>query len=47
MSLLAYVEEEIQEEPIQFPPESLLFIVMDNWQLPSHILASTSAPAIV
>jgi hypothetical protein len=27
---MAYVEEEILEEPIQVPPESLLFIVPDD-----------------
>jgi hypothetical protein len=43
---MAYVEEEILEERIQFPPESLLFIVSDNWKPPSHIPASASTPAI-
>jgi hypothetical protein len=32
---MAYVEEVILEEPIQIPPESLLFTVPENWQPPS------------
>jgi hypothetical protein len=46
-SPMAYVEEEIPEEPIQVPPESLLFTVPDNWQPPNHIPTSTSASAII
>jgi hypothetical protein len=46
-SPMAYVEEDIPEEPIQVPPESLLFTVPDNWQPPSHIPASTSASTII
>jgi hypothetical protein len=41
---MAYVEEEILEEPIQVPPESLLFTFLDDMQSPSHNPASTSAP---
>jgi hypothetical protein len=44
---MAYVEEEISEEPIQVPLESLLFIVTDNWHPPNHILVSKSASTIV
>jgi hypothetical protein len=32
---MAYVEEVFLEEPIQAPPEHLLFTVPDNWQPPS------------
>jgi hypothetical protein len=41
---MAYIEEEILEEPIQVPPESLLFTVSDDWHPPSHNPASTRAP---
>jgi hypothetical protein len=44
---MAYVEEEIPEEPIQFPPESLLFTVPDNWQPPSQFPTSTSASGTI
>jgi hypothetical protein len=44
---MAYVEDVILEEPIQVPRESLLFIVPENLQPPSHIPASTSASAII
>jgi hypothetical protein len=40
---MAYVEEVIPEEPIQFPPESLLFIFLDNWKPPNQFPAGTSA----
>jgi hypothetical protein len=33
---MAYVEEVTLEEPIQIPPESLLFTVPENWQPPSN-----------
>jgi hypothetical protein len=42
---MAYVEEVILEEPIQVPPESLLFTVPDDLQFPSHNTMSTSAQA--
>jgi hypothetical protein len=42
---MAYVEEEILEEPIQVPLESLLFIVSNDWQPPSHNPATTRAPS--
>jgi hypothetical protein len=32
---MAYVEEVSPEEPIQVPPEHLLFTVPDNWNLPT------------
>jgi hypothetical protein len=32
---MAYVEEIFPEEPIQVPPEHLLFIVPDNWNPPT------------
>jgi hypothetical protein len=41
---MAYVEEVIPEEPLQVPPESLLFTVPDNWQPPSHFSAEAIAP---
>jgi hypothetical protein len=42
---MAYVEEVIPEEPLQFPLESLLFTVPENWQPPSHFSAEAIAPA--
>jgi hypothetical protein len=39
---MAYVEEVIPEEPIQVPPESLLFTVPDDLQFPSLNTMSTS-----
>jgi hypothetical protein len=47
MSLMAFVEEEIPEEPSQVPPESLLFTIPNNWQPPSQIPTSTSAPTTI
>jgi hypothetical protein len=41
---MAYFEEEILEEPIQVPPESLLFIVSNDWQPPSHNITRTRSP---
>jgi hypothetical protein len=35
---MAYVEEIVPEEPIQVPPEHLLFTVPDNWDLPTCFL---------
>jgi hypothetical protein len=40
---MAYVEEVIPEEPIQVPPESLLFTVPDDLQFPNHNTVSISA----
>ena len=47
MSLLAFVEEEILEEPSQVPPKSLLFTILDNWQPPNQIPTSISAPTTI
>jgi hypothetical protein len=41
---MAYVEEVIPEEPIQDPPEHLLFTVPDNWDPPSDFRAEASMP---
>jgi hypothetical protein len=43
---MAYVEEVFPEEPIQVPPEHLLFTVPDNWQPPSHFLEEDTMVAI-
>jgi hypothetical protein len=32
---MAYVEEKFPEEPIQVPPESLLYTVSDDYLFPS------------
>ena len=47
MSLMAFVEEEIPDEPSQVPPESLLFTIPNNWHSPSQIPTSTSAPTTI
>jgi len=41
---MAYVELFL-EEPIQAPPEHLLFSVPDNWQHPSCLLGETTMDA--
>jgi hypothetical protein len=41
---MAYVEEVTPEEPIQIPPESLLFIVPENWQPPSSFPEEYTKP---
>ena len=41
--LMAYVEEEISEEPIQVPSESLLFTVPEDLQFPNINTNSTNA----
>jgi hypothetical protein len=38
---MAFMEEEFLEEPIQVPPESLLYIVLDSHDSPSTIILST------
>jgi hypothetical protein len=42
---MAYVEEVFPEEPIQVPPEHLLFTVPDNWQPPSNFLEEATMAA--
>jgi hypothetical protein len=42
---MAYVEEVTPEEPIQIPPESLLFTVPENWQPPSSFPVEDTKPA--
>jgi hypothetical protein len=42
---MEYVEEVFLEEPIQAPPEHLLFTVPDNWQPPSCLLGETTMDA--
>jgi di/tripeptidase len=37
---MAYVEEEILEEPIQVPPDSLLYMVSDPQDRPSTNIAT-------
>ena len=41
--LMAYVEEEISEEPIQVPSESLLFTAPEDLQFPNINTNSTNA----
>jgi hypothetical protein len=40
---VTFVEEVIPEEPIQLPPESMLFTVPENWQPPTSFPEETQA----
>jgi hypothetical protein len=42
---MAYVEDIFPEEPVQAPPEHLLFTVPDNWQPTSHFLEKDTSTA--
>jgi len=42
---MAYIEEEFLEEPIQVPPESLLYTVPDDYLHPSTSKADTCTKA--
>jgi hypothetical protein len=44
---MVYVEDVFPKEPIQAPPEHLLFTVPDNWQPPSSLLGEATMAAIV
>jgi len=43
---MTYVEEVSPKEPIQNPPEHLLFTVPDNWNLPTYLLGEAKLLAI-
>jgi hypothetical protein len=40
---MAYVEEVVPKEPFQFPLESILFIVPNNWHPPNQFTMGASA----
>lgn len=44
-SPMAHLEEVTPEEPIQIPPESLLFTVPENWQPQSNFSVEDTKPA--
>jgi hypothetical protein len=42
---MAHVEEVILEEPLQIPPESLLFTMTKNWKPPNNFSVEATTPA--